>query len=175
MSQPITLEEVTASTLDTYVSVGKKSYNEHYLHLWENEDPTPYISNGLTNSVVKQELSNPNTLNYLVKMEDDVVGIVKLVKDCGLDEFSPEESLNAQKIYLLKAYAGQGIGKKVLLWIENYARNLKKKVVWLDTMQKGGPIQFYKKNGYVIKRKSELALPGAKPSEKAMWVLTKQL
>ena len=175
MSQEVILEEVQPSTLDTYVSVGQKSYREHYLHLWENEDPTPYISDGLTASVVERELSEPNSLNYLVKMGNAIVGIVKLVKDCGVDELSPEESLKAEKIYLLKAYAGQGLGKKVLEWIENYARSLKKKVLWLDTMQKGNPIQFYQKNGFVIKRESELVLPGAKSSEKAMWILTKQL
>lgn len=175
MSQEIILEEVQPATLDTYVSVGIKSYHEHYLHLWENGDPSPYISNGLTTAVVEKELLDPNSLNYLVKMEDEVVGIVKLVKDSGLDEFSSAESLKAEKIYLLKSYAGQGLGKKVLEWIENHARSLKKKVLWLDTMQKGNPIQFYQKNGFVIKRESELSLPGAKPSEKAMWILTKQL
>jgi len=45
----------------------------------------------------------------------------------------------------------------------------------LDTMQKGNPILFYQKNGYVIKRESEVTLLGAKPSEKPMWILTKNL
>ncbi|MEW2921437.1 GNAT family N-acetyltransferase [Muricauda sp. ANG21] len=175
MSQKILLEEVTAWTLETYISVGKKSYREYYLHLWENEDPAPYISNSFAPPVVKHELADPNVINYLVKMGDAVVGIVKLIKDQSLDELSPKESLLAQKIYLLKAYAGMGIGKRVLQLIEDYARKLNKKTVWLDTMQKGSPIEFYKKNGFVIKRESELLLPGAKPSEKAMWILTKQL
>ena len=83
--------------------------------------------------------------------------------------------LKAEKIYLLKAHSGQGLGKKVLQWIENHAKSLNKKVVWLDTMQKGNPILFYQKNGYVVKRESEVILPRVKPSEKAMWILTKRL
>lgn len=175
MSLPIILEAIGPSTLETYISVGIKSYREHYLHLWENEDPTPYISNSFTKAVVEQELADPNSFNYLIKVEDTVLGIVKLVRDCGVDELLPEETLKAEKIYLLKAHSGQGLGKKVLQWIENHAKSLNKKVVWLDTMQKGNPILFYQKNGYVVKRESEVILPRVKPSEKAMWILTKRL
>ena len=175
MEHHIVLEPVTPGTMETYISVGKKSYREHYLHLWENENPAPYIANSFTQEVVENELADPNVVNYLVRMGNSVVGIVKLIKDHSLDELSEKESLLAQKIYLLKAYSGMGIGKKVLQHIEDYARGLDKKVVWLDTMQKGSPIHFYLKNGFKIKKESALKLPGAKPSERPMWILTKQL
>ena len=175
MNNTITLEEVTASSMDSYIEVGKSSYVEHYLHLWKNSDPTPYISASFTVDVVQKDLSNPNMIHFLVKMEDKAVGIVKLIKDCALDEFLEKDALLAQKIYLLKAYSGKGVGKRVLQLIEEFAQNLGKKIVWLDTMQKGSPIKFYLKNGYQIKRESSLSLPGAKPEEKPMWILTKAL
>ncbi|MEZ4809248.1 MAG: GNAT family N-acetyltransferase [Allomuricauda sp.] len=175
MKEHIFLEPVTPDTMETYISVGKKSYKEHYLHLWENEDPSPYIANSFAQEVVEDELADPNVVNYLVRKGDAVVGIVKLIKDRSLDELSEKESLLAQKIYLLKAYSGMGLGKKVLQCIEDYARGLNKKVVWLDTMQKGSPIHFYLKNGFKIKKEGMLGLPGAKPSERPMWILTKQL
>ncbi len=175
MNNLVVLETVDVTTLETYIAVGKKSYREHYLHLWENEDPTPYISIGFTNTIVSAELMDSNVTNYLVKMGQDIVGIVKLVKNKGVDEFPDETSLKAEKIYLLKAFSGKGLGKKVLQLIEKEAIDLKKKVVWLDTMQKGKPLQFYLKNGFKIKRESELTILGAKPSEKAMYILTKQL
>lgn len=171
----IILETVTQETIETYINVGKKSYEEHYLHLWENEDPSPYINSSFSRKVVENELADVNVANYLVKMGDAAVGIVKIIIDHPLDELSEKDSLLAQKIYLLQAYSGMGIGKKVLQLIEDHARGLGKKVVWLDTMQKGGPIKFYLKNGFKIKKESEIKLPGAKPSEKPMWVLTKEL
>ncbi|KAB7531338.1 GNAT family N-acetyltransferase [Flagellimonas olearia] len=175
MSMEVTLEIVNLARLDTYCSVGQKSYREHYLHLWENEDPTPYIAHSLEKSVVMQELEDPNAAHYLVKVGQEVAGIVKLVKNCGIDELSDDISLKAEKIYLLKAHSGKGLGKKVLQLIKQEALALKKKVIWLDTMQKGNPIQFYQKNGFVVKRESELTLAGAKASEKAMYILTKTL
>ncbi|MCB0374103.1 MAG: GNAT family N-acetyltransferase [Muricauda sp.] len=174
-TQKIHLEPVTLSNLETYLDVGKQSYCEHYLHLWENEDPTPYISNGLTKNVVTRELADPNALHYLIQQDQATVGILKLVKDCGIDEIAQADSLKAEKIYFLKTYSGKGFGKQVLQFIEELAKGLNKKYVWLDTMQKGNPIHFYQKQGYTIKRESEVVLPNAKPSEKAMWILTKKL
>lgn len=169
------LEPVSSSTVDLYIKVGKKSYYEHYLHLWEDEDPNAYISRSFTVSVVQAELKNPNIANFLVKIDNESIGIVKLVRNKGLDEYSDEASLLAEKIYLLKSFSGKGFGKKVLQLIENYALDLNKTVIWLDTMQKGGPLNFYLKNGFTIKKEGELNLSGAKSSEKAMWVLTKHL
>ncbi|WP_318311497.1 GNAT family N-acetyltransferase [Flagellimonas crocea] len=171
----LALQPLSSANIDTYLEVGIKSYCEHYLHLWENEDPTPYISHGLTRKVVERELLDPNALNYLVQWEGETVGVLKLVKNCGIDEIPDADALKAEKIYLLKAHSGKGIGKQLLKFIEDTARNVNKKVVWLDAMQKGNPIHFYQKNGYRIKRASEVTLPKVKPSEKAMWILTKKL
>ncbi|MER3317711.1 MAG: GNAT family N-acetyltransferase [Allomuricauda sp.] len=175
LNNTLILIPVTEKNLEKYVDVGVKSYCEHYLHLWENEDPTPYISHGLTAEVVERELKDPNAVNYLINLNEKTVGILKLVKNCGIDEISDTDALKAEKIYLLKEHSGKGIGKQLLEFIEETARGLNKKVVWLDAMQKGKPVHFYQKNGYVIKRESEVVLPNAKPSEKPMWILTKTL
>lgn len=120
-------------------------------------------------------MQDPNSLNYIINLDGEAVGILKLVKNCGIDEISDSEALKAEKIYLLQEQSGKGIGKQLLQFIEDMATTLNKRVVWLDAMQKGKPIHFYQKNGYVIKRESEVVLPHVKPTEKAMWILTKKL
>ncbi len=175
MNPKVFLERVRKESIDTYIQVGKQSYCEHYLHLWKNKNPSPYLNSSFTREVVQGELKNTNAINFLVKADHATAGIVKLLLNEPLDEFSAKDSLLAQKIYLLKAYSGKGIGTKVLQLIEEYAKSRNKKVVWLDTMKKGKPINFYLKHGYNIKKSGELKLPGAIPSERPMWILTKQL
>ena len=175
LNNTLTLEPVTEKNIEKYVDVGVRSYCQHYLHLWENEDPTPYISHGLTITVVEDELKDPNALNYLINLNNESVGILKLVKHCGIDEISDDDALKAEKIYLLKEHSGKGIGKQLLQFVEDTAKSLNKKVIWLDAMQKGNPVHFYQKNGYIIKRESQVVLPNVKPSEKPMWILTKKL
>ena len=175
LNPKVFLEKVEEKSIDTYIQIGKQSYCEHYLHLWENRDPSPYLNSSFTTDVVQGELENSNAVNFLVKTDNAIAGIVKLLVNEPLDEFSADDSLLAQKIYLLKAFSGKGIGAKVLELIEEYAKSRNKKVVWLDTMKKGKPIYFYLKHGYTIKKSGELKLPGAIPSERPMWILTKEL
>ncbi|MEO9513912.1 MAG: GNAT family N-acetyltransferase [Flavobacteriaceae bacterium] len=171
----VVLEPLSKITIDTYIFLGTKSYNEHYPHLWENGDTSPYINKSFTNKVVEKELEDTNIQHFLVIVKATAIGIVKLIKNCPIDEFSGKESLLAEKIYLIKAYTGRGLGKKVLALIEVQARKLNKRILWLDTMQKGNPVHFYLNNGFQIKKEGELSLKGAKTSEKAMWVLAKEL
>ncbi|WP_435623026.1 GNAT family N-acetyltransferase [Flagellimonas sp.] len=80
-----------------------------------------------------------------------------------------------QKIYLLQEHSGKGYGYQLLEILEDYARNLGKRLVWLDTMQNGTALNFYLKNGFVIHKKSRLALPNAIEEERPMLVLTKEI
>ncbi|MCK0160303.1 GNAT family N-acetyltransferase [Allomuricauda sp. F6463D] len=169
------LEPATVSNLQKYLAVGIKSYCQHYTHLWKNNDPTPYVSHWFAEEVVKEELHDPNSLNYIINLDGEAIGILKLLVNSGIDEISDIDALKAEKIYLLQEQSGKGIGKQLLKFTEDMAKSLQKKVVWLDAMQKGNPIQFYQKNGYSIKRESEVVLHHVKPSEKAMWILTKHI
>lgn len=169
------LEPLTLDSSDTYISVGTKSYRQHYLHLWPEQDATPYLSTSFTSEIVKEELLHPNMEHFLFKNEDEVIGIVKLLKDKALDQHPENTSLFIEKIYLLQEFSGKGFGTQLLSLIENYAKNLNKNLIWLDTMQKGPQLNFYLKNGFKKKQASALKLNGAKEEEKAMWIMAKHI
>ena len=169
------LQRVTPELVNTYIETGIQSYKQHYLHLWENENPAPYLSISFTLDVLKEELADENVEHYLVQVENTVIGIVKLIRDKGLDDYDAEAALLIQKIYLLREFSGKGYGEQLLVAIETYAKTLGKTLIWLDTMQKGKAIHFYLKNGFSIYKKSKLNLPHAIEEERPMWILIKTL
>ena len=169
------LQSVTPEYINTYIETGIQSYKQHYLHLWENEDPTPYLSTSFTPEILEQELADGNAENFLVKVDNTVIGIVKLILDKALDEYDAHSALLIQKIYLLREFSGKGYGQQLIAQIETYAKKLGKTLIWLDTMQKGQAIHFYQKNGFSIYKASELKLPHAVQEERPMWILTKAL
>ncbi|WP_343485716.1 GNAT family N-acetyltransferase [Allomuricauda sp. d1] len=171
----VAFETVTEKTIGVYIDTGKQSYIEHYLHLWKNDDPSPYISRSFTPEIVRSEINDDNNAHFLVKMNNDTMGIVKLVLNKGFGAFDGEEALLAEKIYLLKDHSGRGLGKQVLQFIMKLAKRLNKKVVWLDTMKKGRTLGFYQKNGFKIVKETSLKLSNVKISESAMWVLAREL
>ncbi len=175
LNQMIQLTPVSKDLVDTYITVGIKSYEQHYLHLWKNQDPTPYISTSFTPEVLRQELEDDNVENFLVKVDTRSIGIVKLAKNKSLDDYHASSSLLIQKIYLLHEFSGKGYGHQLIKTLESYAKALGKNLIWLDTMQKGPALDFYLQNGFSIHKAIELNLPDAIPEEKPMWILTKEL
>ncbi|WP_422860511.1 GNAT family N-acetyltransferase [Flagellimonas sp. S174] len=171
----VILQSVTPDLMDVYIAVGLESYKQHYLHLWEGQDPTPYVSKSFTSEVLKLELDDDNVENFLVKVNRNLIGIVKLIKDKELDSYDARTSLLIQKIYLLRQFSGKGYGQELVSLLEAHAKKLGKKVIWLDTMQKGNALNFYLKNGFNIHKASKLELPNAVEEERPMWVLTKTL
>lgn len=113
--------------------------------------------------------------NFLVKFEDTILGIAKIIWNKEIEEHSAEEALLVEKLYLLNKFSGKGYGSQVLRHVENHAKTLGKSVVWLDTMKKGKQLNFYLKNGYEINKPSEVLLPGVLEEEKAMWVMVKKI
>lgn len=175
MKDIVHFEPVIEKTFDTYIRVGTKAYNQHYLHLWPNANSFPYINSSFTLAVLKKESADINTQLFLIKRNKEYVGILKLITDLGLDGYSNKEGLYLDKIYLIKEASGMGIGSKTLQFVELRAKKAKKQMVWLATMQKGRALNFYKKNGFHIHGSSEIKFEQAVEAEKSMFIMLKKL
>lgn len=171
----IKIEPVTSKTCELYCKIGIKAYNEHYLHLWKNKDPTPYIEESFTIDVVSHELKDNSSSLWLIYKGDTAVGILKLIKETPTGSHTSKEAILLEKIYILNKFSGQGIGSLALSWIETYCLNSNKQVLWLETMQKGPALNFYLKNGYHIRKEKLLKFHQVLDKQKPMYVLLKML
>ncbi|MFS4467322.1 GNAT family N-acetyltransferase [Maribacter sp. 2210JD10-5] len=171
----IEIKPLVPEDYETYIKVGQKAYNEHYRHLWPNGDTRTYIETSFTTEVLLKEEKDKNTSLYIIYTDGEAVGILKIIHDSPLKNFNSSEALLLDKIYILRAYSGKGIGRKILDFVTDKALRLNKKIVWLDTMQKGLALHFYLKNGFKMYCDSLLPFENAIEKEKPMYILTKQL
>ncbi|MEO0570888.1 MAG: GNAT family N-acetyltransferase [Bacteroidota bacterium] len=166
---------LTKETVPAYIEVGAQSYTEHYLHLWENQDPTPYLETSFIVKVVIRELNDPHCYQYLLKFQEEYVGVLKIVTHQGWGNWAAEDTIYLHRLYLLKNATGKNIGKAVLDFTQNFGHSLQKKIIWLEAMKKGKAKNFYQKNGYAIIGESNVELSGALAEQKAMWVMAKPI
>ncbi|GMN09499.1 hypothetical protein MTsPCn9_00450 [Croceitalea sp. MTPC9] len=171
----VNLEPVTLSNIEFYISVGIQSYKEHYLHLWKNQDPSPFINAHLTKESVVQTLNDSKQLFYLIKANEFNAGILNLTLDSDKEPCIPKKNLLLNKIYILQSYSGKGIGSKTLSFVHELAKRHEKDSVWLYAMKKGKPIRFYKKHKYRIVKESYIELPNVLETEKEMWLMERKL
>jgi len=175
MAKTIKIKLLTKEKIDEYIKVGKKSYLQHYQDFWTDEDPSPYINESFTNEVLEKELEDKNAELFIIYSDKVPVGILKIILDKSIGDYPEEESLLLQKIYLLVENSGKGIGSKVLDFVENFAKEQHKKIVWLDAMVKGMAIPFYQKNGYKIHSTKQLHYKNIKDEKREMYIMAKEL
>ncbi len=160
---------------DVYIKVGTQSYKEHYLHLWENSEPAPFINEFLSLDGLLAETKKPSSLFYIIQQESADVGILNFTLDKQNPYFPQKTNLLLNKLYLIRSASKGGIGKASLEFTEMIAKTYKKNIVWLYTMKKGRTKDFYERNGYKIFAEAEITLPHVLEDEKEMWVMAKML
>ncbi len=150
------------------VAISQQFYPEHYTHIWKNDDPSYYINLSFTEKAFTKDFSNTNIVYFLIEKDFKNLGLLKIREHQEVAAYSKTESLQLEKIYLLKESTGLGIGKKGIDYIKNYAKHLNKKVIWLDVMTTSPALTFYQKIGFETVSFYELEYPALKDGYKEM-------
>lgn len=129
--------------------VAKTSYQDHYTYLWDDEGEN-YIKANFNSNQLLQELANPNTQFYLLYFQEKLVGFLKLNLDSEVNNYSPIEALELERIYFIKEATGKGLGKMVLEFVIDLAKKRNKSIVWLKAMNSSQSVKFYEKNQFEI-------------------------
>lgn len=167
----VTFDPVSTANIDAYLSVGIQSYKEHYLHLWQKRDPSPFINAHLTESSVLKSLKDPNQFFFLVKVGNQNAGILNITLDSEKEKSIAKKHLLLNKIYLLNSFSGKGVGSKTIGFVNKIAKKNQKDTILLYAMKKGKPLEFYKKHGYQIIKEAFIDLPNVLDQEKEMWLM----
>lgn len=166
---------LTPDLFEQYIRLGKASYSQHYLHLWENQDPSAYFENAFRPEVVKQEWEDPGVRLFLIYLNAKPAGILKIILEKIIGKENEISCLFLERIYLLSEFTGKGVGKEALRFSESLARKNNRQYVCLEAMQKGPALRFYEKNGYRILGAKNLHFPGSVEEERPMYILGKEI
>ena len=142
--------------INDLIRIATTSYQDHYTYLWDDEGEK-YISANFNVNQLQQELVNPNSQFYLLYSLEKLVGFLKLNLDSEVNNYSPIEALELERIYFIKEATGKGLGKIVLEFVIDLAKKRNKKIVWLKAMDSSRSVEFYKKNQFEIV--DEMILP----------------
>ncbi|MFI5187449.1 MAG: GNAT family N-acetyltransferase, partial [Chitinophagales bacterium] len=134
-----------------------------------------YIQSNFNYDKLSDEISNPNSIFFLIQLRDKPVGLVKLNIDSGTYGYPADIALELERIYFIKEASGQGLGKTTIDFIINFARQKSKKLIWLKAMDSSGAVEFYKKQGFEINDETCLDYPEIKDEYKKMFVMCKEL
>ncbi|MEP2239643.1 MAG: GNAT family N-acetyltransferase [Maribacter sp.] len=175
MKPDIQFDLLKPELYNKYIEIGTKAYNQHYTHLWPNGDTSTYIENSFTKKILLDEEKDPNTVLYLIKIDSAYVGLLKITLHKQVQEYSKSDALYLDKIYILNEFSGKSIGTKSLRFVEKIANEYSKKVIFLESMQKGLALPFYQSNSFIIVANTQVPFNNVIEEEKPMYLLRRIL
>ena len=96
-----------------------------------------------------RELSNPNSSFFFVYVDERVAGYLKLNEFAAQTDINDIDSLELERIYILKEFQGAGLGKDLLDYTISIAIEHGKKHIWLGVWEHNERAKrFYDKNGF---------------------------
>jgi len=164
----------TTADIGELVRVSTQSYNEHYTYLWLDKGEG-YVRNNFNFDKLYSEMSDANSVFFLVYDGENPVGMIKLNIDKGIGDFSADAALELERIYFVKEASGKGFGKEAIDFVANFARERGKVVVWLKTMDTSAALEFYKKRGFEIIGESKVTFENIIDAFSGMRVMVLQL
>ena len=139
------------SDLSELQNIGIESYLPHYTHMWKAGGVEWYLNKCFGNEFLEGELADANVEYYIISTEEKDIGILKLVLQKPLPDSDIENALYLEKIYFIKEWTGKGVGREMIDFSIERARELNCQCVWLvamDTADK--PVKAYEKAGFMI-------------------------
>ena len=157
ISENIQLTPVLSSDSEALFKLMKKIYPVAYSHFWTDKGDW-YVKTQYSKENILKEISDESSDNYFVLFKNEIIGNFRIIWDEKLEGLKQKKQIKLHRIYLHQKTQGNGIGKKILSWLEDKAKQKGYKIIWLDAMnEQPQAFQFYKKLGY--KYHSHIVLP----------------
>lgn len=145
------IKEVDHDDLQILKSISKETFIETFGADNTEEDIESYLKENLTDKKLIKELSHPDSLFYVVEMDGRIVAYMKLNLNGAQTEEGYTNSLEIQRIYVLKDYKNRSIGKSLMAKAFKEAESRKLDYIWLGVWEKNTKaVSFYEKQGFVM-------------------------
>jgi ribosomal protein S18 acetylase RimI-like enzyme len=145
----IKLKRCTPNDLPTLQALAEKTFRESFAIYNTPENMEYYVSHSLSMEKLKEELLHPESDFYFAIAEGAPVGYLKLNRGAAMTDPQGEEAMELERIYLLAAHQGQGVGGILLQKAMDLAAAAGKAYLWLGVWDENHrAINFYERHGF---------------------------
>ncbi|MBF4472543.1 GNAT family N-acetyltransferase [Flavobacterium sp. HJJ] len=145
--------EIKKANLEDLITIQKisiESFTETFSEINTPENMEKYLKDNFNTAQLTLEINNPNSPFYIAYWDNDPVGYLKLNSGNAQTETIEDETIEIQRIYVLKAFHGKKIGQLLLDKAIKVAQESNVDYAWLGVWEENHrALQFYTKNGFV--------------------------
>jgi ribosomal protein S18 acetylase RimI-like enzyme len=146
----ITVQKVTLNNIKQLQEIGRKTFYETFAGSNTEEDMQKYLDESFAETKLTEELTDQNSEFYFAKIEDKIIGYLKINFGASQTELKDNKALEIERIYVPKEYHGKKVGQILYDKAIEIANQNKSDYVWLGVWEENTrAINFYKKNGFI--------------------------
>jgi ribosomal protein S18 acetylase RimI-like enzyme len=146
----IEIKRAYLKDLSTIQSISITSFTETFSEINTPENMEKYIKENFNTTQLTLEINNPDSPFYIAFCDSEPVGYLKLNLGNAQTETINDETLEIQRIYVVKAFHGKKIGQSLLDQAIKMAQEYCVDYIWLGVWEENhNALQFYAKNGFV--------------------------
>lgn len=145
----IKIAKINLTEIEQLQVIAKQTFFETFAEGNTEENMKKYLEEGFTNEKLSAELANPYSQFYFAKIDNKIVGYLKINFGEAQTELQDNTSLEIERIYVLREFHGKKVGQILYDTAFDIARQSGADYVWLGVWEENQrAISFYKKNGF---------------------------
>jgi ribosomal protein S18 acetylase RimI-like enzyme len=146
----IEIKRAHLEDLTTIQNISTTSFTETFSAINTPENMEKYLQENFNTTQITAEISNPDSIFYVAVWNNEPVGYLKINLGNAQTETLNDQTLEIQRIYVVKAFHGKKIGQSLLDQAIKMAQEYYVDYIWLGVWEENyNAIQFYAKNGFV--------------------------
>lgn len=151
MNDKIVIRRAATGDCNTIVDLGKRTFIQTYSEIAFDESLELHVGGKFAPDRILEELENPEAIFYIAFKDEVPVAFTKLRFDRKPGGIENKKALEIERIYVLREYQGFKVGRQLMDYCIQFAKDGRYEMIWLQVWQKNQrAIQFYQKSGFVI-------------------------
>ena len=131
--------------------LGKTTFTETYGSHNDEKNFQKYLKSCFSVKSTREQLEDDRNFFLMAHLDDKYIGYAKLRENNKPFHDKTINAVELERIYVLKDYQGEGVGKNLLDNCLAFAQLRKYPVMWLGVWEKNlDAVKFYQKQGFVV-------------------------
>lgn len=143
------IRKCTVQDLDSLCKISIETFYQTFADSNTEENMTAYLDSAYNKEKLYEELCNPDSSFFFIYVDESLAGYLKTNEYPSQTDINDIDSLELERIYILKDFQGAGLGQDLLEHTISIATEHGKKYIWLGVWEHNERAKhFYQKNGF---------------------------
>ena len=172
----ITITKIGLDAVEQLAIISRQTFCETFAAVNTEENIQQYLNKNFTVAQLTAELTDCNSEFYFAKIDDALIGYLKINFGAAQTELKDAKALEIERIYVLAAFHGKKLGQALYETAYTIAKDSNANYLWLGVWEENArAIGFYQKNGFVVFDKHIFKLGGDEQTDLMMKLELKQI